>query len=90
MSDLALQELRSQVARLVYQHGFVAPRLFHPTSPESFFGLVVESGADHTLIEIGDLAADITDLVRGPVEILDWASIRTDRRASLLSASEPL
>lgn len=90
VSELALEELRSHVARLVYQHGFVAPRLFHPSSPQSFFGLVVESGATHCLVEIGDLEAAITDLVHGPVEVLSWSGVRVDRRDSLLLASEPL
>lgn len=90
MSELALQQLRSEVAKLVYERGFVAPRLFYPSTPLAFFGLIIETSNAHSLLDLGDLEADITDLVRGPVEVLAWSGVRSDLRQSLLQQSEPL
>ena len=85
-----MQLLRSELARLVYRRGFRAPRLFFPTSEASAFGLIVEAGPTHSLMDVGELGAEVEELATAPVEILENGSLLASVRDYLAQHSEPL
>ena len=86
---------RQEILRLARQRGAKNIRIFGPVArqdarPDSDIDLLIDLEPDRSLLDVGGLAMDLSQLLEHPVDVVTKAGLRERIRARVLTESRAL